>query len=231
MSAATYIKNLSDSLAYPEPHELYFPRDKVERHTANLRLAREFGVGLADSPVAEVDREIGSAYGLLVVKHSFDAIGVQIDAKEFVSVARKAEAAIRRQMALYKEIEAVAIPAGGYSDAETDFVAPLQRAADEAAPGVSIRVLWEQYDMYGYRGDSDVVAMERDAQGNIRIYELPVRQADEEAGDGYAHILWMTLGCIADGACDPLFTVNMSDAARFCEDGYNLMLTRRPTHA
>ena len=224
---ASYIKDLSNSLAYPGAHALYFPHDKVERRTANLRLAREFGVGLADSPVADVDREIGSAYGLLVVKHSFDLIGVQIDAKEFVSVARKTEAAIRRKTALYKEIETVTIPTDGYSDDQTDFVAPLQRAADEAAPGIKIRVLWDTFDMYGYHGDSDVVAMERDAKGNIRIYSLPVRQEDEELTVGYAHILWMTLGCIADGACDPLFTVNMADAARFCEDGYNLLLTKR----
>lgn len=100
MSLTQFITNLSAALAYPGAHQFYFPPDAAKRRDANLRLAREFGFGLADSPKDEVDREIGSAYGQLVVMHSLDRTGVQIDAKTFVNTARAVEMEERQKRSL-----------------------------------------------------------------------------------------------------------------------------------
>ena len=105
MSVNDYIKNLSSALRGSGAHELYFPMNVDARKAGLRQLAKEFGYGLADSPKEEVDREIGSAYSQLVVMHCLDSVGVQIDAKEFVTIAREAESQQRKARALYERIQ------------------------------------------------------------------------------------------------------------------------------
>ena len=82
-----YIQHLASALKSPGARGFYFPLNARARRSANLRLAREFGAGLVDFSIETVMAEIGSSYGVLIVQHSLDSTGVQVDAKEFIQTA------------------------------------------------------------------------------------------------------------------------------------------------
>ena len=67
--------------------EFYFPPDAERRKVGSLRLALEFGYGLADFEDGEA--EIGATYSQLYVAFCFDRTGVQVDAKEWVTAIQE----------------------------------------------------------------------------------------------------------------------------------------------
>lgn len=83
----TYLSNLNLALDSEGAHQFYFPMDQT-RKAANLRLARELAFGLKDYSKSEVETEIGSLYGKMIVKHSLDRTGVAISAKEWYQAIR-----------------------------------------------------------------------------------------------------------------------------------------------
>lgn len=85
MAAQKYIDDLINSLNYQGAHEFYFPRDKILRTERCLRLGREIGYGLKSFPDKEVKNLLSSLYGLIIVRNSFDSIGVCITNKEFIA--------------------------------------------------------------------------------------------------------------------------------------------------
>lgn len=91
----TYIQNLRAALDSSGARQFYFPRDRARRKSANLRLAREIGSGLADYAPELVQDVIGSLYGILIVSKSLDTTGVAIDAREFV---QELQQAVRREV-------------------------------------------------------------------------------------------------------------------------------------
>lgn len=82
-----YLNNLNLALDSEGAHQFYFPMDQT-RKAANLRLARELAFGLKDYSKSEVETEIGSLYGKMIVKHSLDRTGVAISAKEWCEAIR-----------------------------------------------------------------------------------------------------------------------------------------------
>jgi len=81
-----YIADLRDALRTPGAHARYFPTQG--RKKANLLLARELAFGLKDYPKEQVEKHLGSLYGMLIVANSFDQTGVAIDNKEWVGEIR-----------------------------------------------------------------------------------------------------------------------------------------------
>jgi hypothetical protein len=135
---------------------------------------------------------------------------------------------VKKRAALLKSLAKVAVPQDGYSSEETGFVAPLQRAADDVAPGLNVRVLWDAFGESGYGGDSEVVAVHR-VFNTVYVYDLPVAFDDDDHLDQpYANLLLIALGCIADGSCEPLLTVPTTDLRRWHEDDFNLYFERKP---
>lgn len=142
---------------------------------------------------------------------------------------------LTKRVALLKSLAKVAVPQDGYGSEQTGFIAPLQRAADDVAPGLNVRVLWDAYgDEMGYAsygGDSEVVAVHR-VFNTVYVYDLPVAFDDDDHLDQpYANLLLLALGCIADGSCEPLLAVPTSDLRRWHEDDFNLYFERKPTDA
>ena len=84
MTLDKYIQEIRNALRYPGAHATYFPSDKQERRSANLKLAREIGFGLKDYPANAVKDAVGGLYGQIIVANSFDSIGVCIDAREWI---------------------------------------------------------------------------------------------------------------------------------------------------
>ena len=82
----TYIRALEAVLArHFTPGGIYHGREGA------LRLAREVGCGLADSPLSDVERIISSLYSRLLVRFTFGrAGGVPLDNAEFVGALRAA---------------------------------------------------------------------------------------------------------------------------------------------
>lgn len=86
MDAQQYLNNVHEAIkANQYAREFYFPSNKSQRKRMNLRLAREIGVGLNDSPEFN---DWGSLYGRFIVMFSFDTTGVCVDAKEFFREVR-----------------------------------------------------------------------------------------------------------------------------------------------
>ena len=80
ISSKSYIANVKNALA--SNLSAWFPPDKEKRIQMNIRLAHEFGYGIA---AYDNWREIiKSTYGELIVSHSFDSVGVVIDNKEWI---------------------------------------------------------------------------------------------------------------------------------------------------
>lgn len=84
----TYLSNLTSALNSEGAHLLYFPPGKEERKAGNLRLARELAYGLKDYSPQEIDSELKTLYGSMLVKHSLDQTGVVLDAKEWLGAIR-----------------------------------------------------------------------------------------------------------------------------------------------
>ena len=219
---AIYIKGWSDALR-GSAHQFFFPFDKEKRRQRNLRLAREFGYGLADSPIGEVDREIGSAYGQLIAMFSFDTTGNQIDAKEFVTEARRAEADERLRRQEIAALAHVRIPSDGYSDAETIFVEPVQHVARHVCPGARVRVLWATFDGLGYGGDSEVVAVRRKEDGTDSVWTLTLPFSDDDDDKAFVRgqLLRLDLEDVHTGLA-PAFVVSAKDVGRAHEDCFNI---------
>lgn len=139
---------------------------------------------------------------------------------------------VKKRVALLRSLAKVAIPQDGYGSDETNFIAPLQRAADDVAPGLNVRVLWDSFgEPFGYGGDSEVVAVHR-VFNTVYVYDLPVAFDDDDHLDQpYANLLLIALGCIADGSCEPLMTVPTTDICRWHEDDFNLYFERKSAHA
>ena len=84
-----YLQNLRSALHSSGSHYLYFPADKVARHSGCLRLARELAFGLRDYDRDEVDDQLKACYGTLIVSNCFDQTGVVLDAKEFLAEVKR----------------------------------------------------------------------------------------------------------------------------------------------
>ena len=90
MELQDYIQGIRTALDYPGARATYFPPNAGRRRKQNLRLAREFGCGLAGYEPADVEPILSALYGILVVSKSFDTTGVQIDNKAFLAEMRAA---------------------------------------------------------------------------------------------------------------------------------------------
>jgi len=85
VSAAEYVKNIKDAInANQYAHEFYFPGAKAARKRQNLRLAREIGVGLGSYPEKVAIDISKTLYSNIIVRFSFDSVGVCINNSEFI---------------------------------------------------------------------------------------------------------------------------------------------------
>jgi hypothetical protein len=83
-----YLHNMRAALTTPGARAFYFPPNAQKRRTQNLRLAREIGPALAAFDTHDVERALGSLYGAMIVIHSLDTTGVQVDNKAFLAELR-----------------------------------------------------------------------------------------------------------------------------------------------
>lgn len=81
MNVDDYILSLASSL---RGDQFYFYPDPDIRKQRVLQLAREFGYGLRDFPIKEVEKALSWSYGRMVVANCFDQTGVPISNKEWV---------------------------------------------------------------------------------------------------------------------------------------------------
>ncbi len=63
----------------------FFPLDKELRKERLLRLGKEIGVALAGFDEADAKDFIQSSYSRILVKNSFDSIGVVLDMKDWAN--------------------------------------------------------------------------------------------------------------------------------------------------
>jgi len=80
MNINEYIQNVR--MALGSNRSTWFPMEKSSRKKQNIRLGHELGYGLG--AYDNWEKSVGSTYGILVVAHSLDSVGVVIDAKEWV---------------------------------------------------------------------------------------------------------------------------------------------------
>jgi len=81
---AEYIESIRNALRHQGARLTYFPMNKSDRVTQNLKLAREIGYGLKDYSPSEVKDMIGSLYSIIIVSNSLDSVGVAVSAKEWI---------------------------------------------------------------------------------------------------------------------------------------------------
>jgi len=82
-----YLRRVDEAL---RANASWFPHDAELREQSLRYLARSIGRALAEYERAEVEREIGSTYSRLVVRHTFDSIGATMDAAEWFAEIRGA---------------------------------------------------------------------------------------------------------------------------------------------
>lgn len=93
VTISAYLMRIDTAL--PAARESYFPMDAGLRKRRNLKLGREVGFGMGIYPNSDIDDYIQSLYGRLIVRNSFDSVGVQLDAKEWIAAVHEGIAQVR----------------------------------------------------------------------------------------------------------------------------------------
>lgn len=80
MTITDYLHSIERALSYNR--QTWFPMEREDRRDMNLRLAREIGYGLGTYD--DWHNHVSATYSTLVVRNSFDSVGVAIDSSEWV---------------------------------------------------------------------------------------------------------------------------------------------------